>query len=95
MWALASYACNAYNKCMQYTIRNVPDYLDTALRGSARAQGKSLNEVMIEALARGAGLGERRFRQRDLCDIARSWRKNPAFDSALAAQDAIDEEMWR
>jgi len=80
---------------MQYTIRNVPDYLDAALRGSARAQGKSLNEVAIETLARGAGLSERRFRHRDLCDIAGSWRKDPTFDSALAAQDAIDEEMWR
>ncbi len=80
---------------MRYTIRNVPDYLDAALRGSARAQGKSLNEVVIQALARGAGLGERRSRQGDLCDIAGSWRKDPAFDSALAAQDAIDEEMWR
>ena len=80
---------------MQYTIRNVPDYLDAALRASARAQGKSLNEVTIEALARGAGLGERRLRQRDLCNIAGSWRKDPAFDSALTAQDSIDEDMWQ
>ena len=80
---------------MQYTIRNVPDYLNAALRASAREQGKSLNEVAVEALARGAGLTGSRCRQRDLHDIAGSWRKDPAFDSALAAQDAIDEEMWR
>ncbi len=80
---------------MQYTIRNVPSYLDAALRSSAQQQGKSLNEVTIEALARGAGLGEGRCRQRDLGDIAGSWRKDPAFDSALAAQDTIDEAMWR
>ena len=80
---------------MQYTIRNVPDYLDSALRGAARQQGKSLNEVALEALVRGAGLSGRRCRQRDLRDIAGSWRKDPAFDSALAAQDAIDEQMWR
>ena len=55
--ALAMNACNAYNICMQYTIRNVPDYLDAALRVSAREQGKSLNEVAIETLARGFGLG--------------------------------------
>ncbi len=80
---------------MQYTIRNVPEYLDAALRGAARQQGKSLNEVAIEALARGAGIGERQCRQRDLRDIAGSWRRDPVFDSALAAQDAIDEEMWK
>jgi plasmid stability protein len=88
-------ACNAYNVCMQYTIRNVPNYLDAALRVSAREQGKSLNEVAIEALARGFGLGEPRVRQRDLSDIAGSWRKDPAFERALAAQDTVDQEMWR
>ena len=85
----------AYNVCMQYTIRNVPDLLDETLRRSAREQGKSLNEVAIEALVRGAGLSERRFRQRDLSDIAGSWRKDPAFEAALAAQDTIDAKLWR
>jgi len=80
---------------MQYTIRNVPDYLDAALRAAAREQRKSLNDVAVEALARGAGLSGPRSRQRDLRDIAGSWRNDPAFDSALAAQDTIDEEMWR
>jgi plasmid stability protein len=92
---LASFACNAYNSRMQYTIRNVPETLDRALRRAAREQGKSLNEVAIEALARGAGVSGERGRQRDLSDIAGTWRKDPAFDSALAAQDTIDEEMWR
>jgi plasmid stability protein len=92
---LAIGACNAYNVCMQYTIRNIPNYLDAALRVSAREQGKSLNEVAIEALARGFGMGDERVRQRDLSDIAGSWRRDPAFDRAIAAQDTVDEEMWR
>lgn len=93
--ALAFEACNAYNTCMQYTIRNVPNTLDEALRRAAHEQGKSLNEVAIETLARGAGITAERSRQRDLADIAGTWRKDPAFDSALAAQDTIDTEMWR
>jgi hypothetical protein len=80
---------------MQYTIRNVPDTLDEALRKVARARGKSLNEVAIEALARGAGVTGESRRQRDLGDIADTWRKDAAFDRALAAQHAIDEEMWK
>jgi plasmid stability protein len=92
---LAFRACNAYNQCMQYTIRNVPDSLDEALRRAARERGKSLNEVAIEALARGAGVTGDRERKRNLGDIAGTWRKDPAFDSAMAAQDTIDEEMWR
>ena len=79
---------------MQYTIRNVPDTLDEALRRAAREQGKSLNDVAIEALARGAGITGERVRRRDLSDIVGTWRKDPAFDRALAAQDNIDEEMW-
>ena len=80
---------------MQYTIRNVPETLDEALRRAARERGKSLNEVAIEALARGAGITQDRSRQRDLGDIARTWRKDSAFDRALAAQDTVDEEMWK
>jgi plasmid stability protein len=94
MPALAQNACIAYNECMQYTIRNIPEYLDAALRSTARVQGKSLNEVAVQALARGAGISEGPRRRRDLKDIAGSWRKDPAFDSAVAAQDTIDEAMW-
>jgi len=79
---------------MQYTIRNVPDYLDAALRDAAREQGMSLNEMAILALARGAGLSEGARRMRNLGDIAATWREDPAFNNALAAQDVIDEEIW-
>jgi hypothetical protein len=75
--------------------RNIPEPVDAALRQSARQQGKSLNEVAIEALARGAGLTGIRSRQRDLTDIVGSWREDPEFDRAIAAQDAIDEELWQ
>ena len=80
---------------MQYTIRNIPEPVDTALRRHAREQGKSLNDVAVEALARGAGITEQKSKQRDLRDIAGSWRKDPAMERALAAQDAVDEDMWR
>ena len=80
---------------MQYTIRKVPNALDAALRRRAQEQGKSLNEVAIDALVRGTGFGKQRDRQRDLGDIAGTWRRDRAFDRALAAQDAIDRELWQ
>lgn len=80
---------------MQYTIRQIPPIVDAALRRRARDQGKSLNEVAIEALVRGAGVGQVRERQRDLGDIAGTWHKDRAFDQAVAAQDTIDKELWR
>ena len=79
---------------MQYTIRNVPDYLDAALRSAAREQGKSLNEVILTALTDGAGLGNVPSRKRELGDIAGTWVEDPAFDAALAEQNAIDDRMW-
>lgn len=91
---LALHACVAYNKCMQYTIRKVPNSLDAALRRRAREQGKSLNEVAIEALARGAGVTEEPSRQRDLHDIAGTWHSDQELDRALEEQDTIDKELW-
>lgn len=91
---LAMFACIAYNDCMQYTIRNISVPLDSALRRKAREQGKSLNVVVIEALALGAGLGEQQCRQRDLSDIAGRWREDPLFDSAVSEQDVIDGDLW-
>jgi hypothetical protein len=79
---------------MQYTIRNVPETLDAALRRAAQIEGKSLNEVAIEALARGAGLTADAPKQRDLSDVAGTWHEDPGFNRAIAAQDTIDEEMW-
>lgn len=80
---------------MQYTLRNIPDYLDATLREAAQKQGKSLNEVAVEALTRGAGLAGQRRRLRDLSDIAGSWTEDSAFDRALAEQDIVDEAMWQ
>jgi hypothetical protein len=93
--ALASFACIAYNDRMQYTIRNISNTLDFVLRRWAREQDKSLNEVAIEAMARGAGLTGRVVRQRDLHDITGTWRKDRAFDRARAAHEAIEPELWR
>jgi hypothetical protein len=80
---------------MRYTIRNVPNDLDAALRRLAKEQGKSLNEVAIETLARGAGLGDQRIRRRDLSYMTENWEEDPAFDAAIADQDKVDGEMWK
>jgi len=80
---------------MQYTLRKIPNSVDAALRRRAREQGKSLNEVAIEALARDAGLTGDRGRQRDLGDVAGTWRADRVFDQAIVAQDTIDKELWR
>lgn len=80
---------------MQYTLRNIPAVLDRVLRRRAREQGASLNEVALEALARGAGVTDEAVRHRTLRDLAGAWEEDVQFDAALRHQDAIDEELWR
>ena len=85
----------AYNPCMQYTIRNVPESLDAALRERARQENKSLNEVVVQALARAMGFTREPIRHRDVRDIAGTWREDPTFDRAVEDQHQVDEELWR
>ncbi len=80
---------------MQYTIRGIPDRLDTALRERARAEGKSLNEIALDALAGGLGIGRELTVRRDLSDIAGTWRKDAELEAALAAHDRIDSRLWK
>ena len=80
---------------MQYTIRGIPAAVDSALRERARAAGKSLNEVAIDALAEGSGMAGQPRRRRDLGDIAGTWKADTGIESALAAQDRVDRDLWR
>ena len=41
---------------IQYTIRSIPTKLDPALRRESQATGKSLNEVVVATLEKGAGI---------------------------------------
>lgn len=80
---------------MQYTVRGIPPAIDEAIRERARAEGKSLNEVAVEALADGLGLGDEDVVRRDLSDVVGTWRKDAAVEAALAAQDRIDRDLWK
>jgi hypothetical protein len=85
----------AYTLHMQYTIRGVPPALDEALRKRAHAEGKSLNAVAVAALADGLGLGDSDVVRRDLSDIAGTWISEAGVETAIAAQDEVDENLWR
>ncbi len=80
---------------MQYTLRNIPPAVDGALRALAHRDGKSLNEVAIEALARALGYGAEPMRFRSLDDLSGTWQADEEFDAAIAEQHQIDEFPWR
>ena len=78
----------------QYTLRWVPAPVDQALRQRARREGKSLNEVTLDVLVRGAGLDEPQPVYTDLDGCIGTWEDDPAFDEALALQDRVDRKLW-
>ena len=84
-----------YNLCMQYTVRGISPALDKAIRRRAREKGKSLNQVALEALADGLGFSEEEVVRRDLSGIVGTWKAEAAVESALAAQDEVDEALWK
>ena len=80
---------------MQYTLRGIPEALDKAIRRRAQAEGKSLNDVTVEALADGLGFGKESVVYRDLSDIVGTWKREASVEAALAAQDVVDKALWK
>ena len=80
---------------VQYTVRNVPQEIDRIIRRKARKEGRSLNEVILEALKNSVGIGADDVPKRDLNWLAGSWKEDRAFDAILADMRKIDAEMWR
>jgi plasmid stability protein len=78
----------------QYTIRGVPLSVDRALRTRARREGRSLNDIALEALRAWVGEGAGARRYEDLDDLVGTWEEDPAFDAAVRAQDQVDESLW-
>ena len=80
---------------MHYTVRKVSQALDKALRRRAREKGKSMNEATIEALSDALGFGKEEVVRRDLSDIVGTWKREAPVERALAAQDMVDEALWK
>lgn len=80
--------------CMKYTIRNIPPELDSVLRSEAEKKGKSLDQVIVEALMRAFGLDGSDALRRDIGFLVGSWDGDPEVERALEAQRQIDSELW-
>ena len=70
-------------KPIQYTIRNVPQTVDGALRKLAVREGTSINAVALDALKTGVGLTDESVRHHDLDKLAGTWIQDDAFDKAV------------
>jgi plasmid stability protein len=80
---------------MQYTLRNIPQKLDKALRQRARLERKSLNQILIDLLRQAVGIGAEPVKKRDLSEIAGSWVEDPEFDRAMEEFERIHPDEWK
>jgi hypothetical protein len=81
---------------MQYTIRKVPKAVDRAFRSKAKAEGKSLNQIAIEALAQCVGVGSAVVApKRDLGFMRPHPDDTKAIRKAHELCDQINPETWR
>ena len=78
----------------QYTIRSVPVALDRLLRERARREGKSLNQVALDALRRGLG-ADAPVVHHDLDRYAGTWVEDAETDRTLEEQRVVDQDLWR
>ena len=69
--------------------------VDRAVRQRARREAKSLNAVVVEALARGLELDARPVEHTDLDHLIGSWQEDPGFDRAIADFERIDADAWK
>jgi len=78
------------------TIRNVPPDLAQRLEQEKRTSGQSLNQTVLDLLARATGL-ERRRPSNGLAELAGRWSADEqmAFDRSIAETEQIDPELWR
>src|ERR1700742_654212 len=77
----------------QYTIRSIPPKLDKTLRNQASKTGKSLNEVVLESLAKGAGVDIKGKTFKDLDWFAGAMKPDPGFDEAIEWLDSLPKDM--
>lgn len=80
----------------QYTIRAVPEHLDTRVREVASRGGISLNAAVLDALRRGLGEGGGPVRYRDLSGLITAAKVDrKGWKEALREMDVVDEAAWR
>ena len=95
MYANIRYSVYMNQKTRQYTIRNIPEGVDRALRRRAREADKSFNQVALEALV--AGAGENLKPKRDFSEVIGSLSAQEAerLEGEIRLQHQIDPDLWK
>ena len=81
------------------TLRGIDDAISGALKEKARREDTSVNTVMLRILKESLGIEKKRRNvvYNDLDHLAGTWSSNDIteFESATAAFEKVDEDMWK
>ena len=79
------------------SIRNVPAEIAAALEEERHRSQSSLNQTVIDLLARALGVKAQRARRNGLAKLAGTWTQKELerFEAAVVSTEQIDEELWR
>ena len=78
---------------MTLMLEHLPESLTKALEDRAQREGRSVQEIALDALRKGLEGSE--LPKRDLSDIVGTWKDDPAFDQALKDFERVDAEIWQ
>jgi hypothetical protein len=74
---------------MTLVFDNLPAAVSEALEKKARDEGRTVEQVALEALTRGL---ENDLPKRDLSDVRGTWVEDPEFNRAMEDFERIDED---
>jgi hypothetical protein len=77
---------------IQYTIRGIPEEVDRVLRERAKGAGVSLNQLVLEELAK-VTVGT--TKKGDFSEFVGAMHIDEEFQAILDEQRKIDWEMWK
>jgi hypothetical protein len=81
---------------MTILIQQLPAAVDRALSEKATREGRSVQEVAVEAIAKGLGIESTADREKlDLSKFVGTWVEDPEFDEAMKDFERIDPELWK
>lgn len=80
----------------QVTIRRVEESWVKKAKEEAKARGVSMNTVLVNALARGLEIDQKKpVRKNNLDKFAGDSDFGPGWDKYLESLNEIDEELWK
>ena len=78
-----------------FTVRGVPPSVERALRRKARREGRSLNSILLDALAAAGAAEAGEALHEDLDDLIGTWVEDAEFDASMREHEQVDPDLWR